>query len=109
SLSRALTYSGVRSSVYSLWQVPDVETSEIMVSFYSYLKEGKAKDEALALAKRDFLKNNPLKTHPFFWAGFVINGDNTAIQTQQPYKQYIFYACCVLLLFSVVVSIRKFV
>lgn len=74
SLSRALTYSGVRASVYSLWQVPDGETSEIMMAFYRYLDEGKQKDEALAAAKRDFLQNNPMKTHPYFWAGFVLNG-----------------------------------
>lgn len=74
SLSRALTYSGVRSSVYSLWQVPDKETSEIMMAFYANLKKGLSKTEALSKAKRDFLTNNPMKSHPFFWAGFVING-----------------------------------
>ena len=38
SLSRALAYSGVKSSVYSLWQVPDKETSEIMISVsYTHL------------------------------------------------------------------------
>jgi CHAT domain-containing protein len=75
SLSRALTYAGVKSSVYSLWQVPDKETSQIMISFYENLKEGQSKDEALANAKRTFIKNNPMKNHPFYWAGFVVNGD----------------------------------
>ncbi len=79
SLSRALTYAGVRSSVYSLWEVPDAETSIIMLSFYKYLQEGKNKTTALAAAKRDFLKNNPLKSHPYYWAGFVINGDASPI------------------------------
>jgi len=80
SLSRALTYSGVKSSVYSLWQVPDKETSEIMIAFYQNLKEGQSKDEALANAKRDFIQNNPMKNHPFYWAGFVVNGDVSPIQ-----------------------------
>src|SRR5690606_4966487 len=75
SLSRALTYSGVRSAVYSLWEVPDEETADIMLSFYRHLNSGVSKVEALTLAKRDFLTNNPLKSHPFFWAGFVINGN----------------------------------
>lgn len=79
SLSRALTYSGVRSSVYSLWEVPDEETSEIMISFYNYLHAGENKASALAAAKKDFITNNPLKTHPYYWAGFVINGDATPI------------------------------
>ncbi|HLP63255.1 CHAT domain-containing tetratricopeptide repeat protein [Flavobacterium sp.] len=75
SLSRALTYAGVKSSVYSLWQVPDKETSEIMIAFYENLKDGQSKDEALANAKRTFLEKNPMKNHPFYWAGFVVNGD----------------------------------
>ena len=81
SLSRALTYSGVRSSVYSLWEVPDEETSELMVSFYNYLSEGKNKADALSEAKKDFIENNPLKSHPYYWAGFVLNGDATPIVT----------------------------
>lgn len=84
SLSRALTYSGVRSAVYSLWEVPDVETAEIMLSFYGYLKSGLAKEQALMLAKRDFLANNPLKSHPFFWAGFVINGNTDSLDDIDP-------------------------
>src|SRR5690606_25015072 len=78
-LSRALTYAGVRSSVYSLWEVPDEETAEIMLLFYEYLKSGLSKVEALAQAKRDFLVNNPIKSHPFFWAGFVINGNTDTL------------------------------
>jgi CHAT domain-containing protein len=80
SLSRALTYAGVQSSVYSLWQVPDKETSEIMLSFYKNLKEGQTKSEALANAKRTFLRNNPMKKQPFYWAGFVVNGNIQPIQ-----------------------------
>lgn len=75
SLSRALTYAGVGSSVYSLWEVPDAETAEIMLSFYEHLKAGHSKVESLTKAKRDFLANNPMKSHPFFWAGFVVNGN----------------------------------
>lgn len=89
SLSRALTYSGVKSSVYSLWQVPDKETSEIMISFYENLKDGQSKDEALANAKRDFIENNPMKNHPFYWAGFVVNGDVSPILESTNWWWYI--------------------
>src|SRR5690606_29407257 len=82
-------YSGVKSSVYSLWQVPDKETSEIMISFYENLKEGQSKDEALANAKRDFIENNPMKNHPFYWAGFVVNGDVSPIQESTNWWLYI--------------------
>lgn len=51
SISRALNYAGVRSTVNSLWQVPDKETSELMSYFYEFLNEGIAKDLALVKAK----------------------------------------------------------
>ena len=79
SMSRALTYAGVKSAVVSLWQVPDKETAEIMLSFYQNLKNGQSKAEALANAKSKFINNNPMKNHPFYWAGFIINGDSAAI------------------------------
>lgn len=75
SLSRALMLSGVRSNVVSLWPASDQDAREIMVHFYQNLKHGERKDEALAHAKRDYLKKNPLKSHPFFWGNFVLNGD----------------------------------
>ncbi len=83
SMSRAFTYAGVRSTVMSLWQVPDAETSEIMISFYGNLKSGQDKDVALANAKRDFINKNPMKSHPFFWAGFVVNGNVSAISENE--------------------------
>ena len=92
NLSNALTYSGVRASVYSLWEVPDKETSEIMVSFYRYLETGTNKTEALANAKRDFIKNNPLKAHPYYWAGFVLNGDSEPILKANNQLAYIVLA-----------------
>ena len=81
SISRALTYAGVQSSVYSLWQVPDKETAEIIIDFYKNLKEGQDKDEALSNAKKSFISKNPLKTHPYFWAGFVVNGNMEPLET----------------------------
>ena len=77
SLSRAFNYAGVSSTLVSLWQVPDRETSQIMTAFYDYLREGKAKDIALQLAKQDYLKSTTDETlkHPYYWAGFVISGD----------------------------------
>lgn len=80
SLSRALVYSGVQSSVYSLWEVPDKETAELMILFYKNLGKGQSKDEALKNAKQQFIKNNPAKSHPYYWAGFVINGNTQPIK-----------------------------
>lgn len=87
NVSKAFTYAGVPSTVTSLWKVPDKETSQIMVSFYSYLKKGEQKNKALQLAKLDYLntvEDRYLK-HPFYWAGFVLSGDISPIETSTDY------------------------
>lgn len=79
SFSRAFAYAGVPSAVISLWKVPDIATSKIMVSFYSHLKNGESKDKALQLARQDFVRNNLEMAHPFFWSGFILTGNAEAI------------------------------
>jgi CHAT domain-containing protein len=79
SLSRAFTYSGVKSTVVSLWQVPDKETSDLMILFYKHLKKGLTKDAALTEAKKEFLETYPLKNHPYYWSGFILTGNEDAI------------------------------
>ncbi|MFN2430509.1 MAG: CHAT domain-containing protein, partial [Cryomorphaceae bacterium] len=106
SLSQALTYSGVQSSVYSLWPVPDKETAEIMLSFYDNLKLGQSKTTALAEAKRTFIAENPMKNHPYFWAGFVLQGNERAIIDEPTYWPYLLGVGILLLIFVGVV-LRK--
>ena len=76
-MARAFHYSGIPSIVMSLWKVPDQETKTIMIDFYRYLKKGKSKSEALRMAKLRYLDKNEgsILAHPYYWAGFVINGN----------------------------------
>lgn len=83
SLARAFAYAGAKSIFPTLWQVNDRKTKDLMIDFHKYLKSGKPKDEALRLAKLDFLKNNAGQggyEHPFFWAGLIGIGDMRAIE-----------------------------
>jgi CHAT domain-containing protein len=79
SFSRAFAYAGVPSAVISLWKVPDIATSKIMVSFYTYLKNGESKDKALQLARQDFIRENPEMAHPYYWSGFILSGNADSI------------------------------
>jgi CHAT domain-containing protein len=83
NVSKAFTYAGVPSTVTSLWKVPDKETAKIMISFYQFLKDGKTKSEALQLAKLNYLNttNDALLKHPYYWAGFIVSGDISPINT----------------------------
>jgi CHAT domain-containing protein len=55
-----------------LWNVNDAATKELMVAFYSHLKDGMGKAEALRAAQQDVRQNRP---NPYYWAGFVLTGD----------------------------------
>lgn len=76
AFSRALLAAGSRSTVTTLWRVPDQPTAEFMQRFYFFLlKQHKSKAEALRLAKLEFLHSGTQLSHPRYWAAFVLNGD----------------------------------
>ncbi|MDN5217182.1 CHAT domain-containing protein [Fulvivirgaceae bacterium BMA12] len=76
SLGRAFAYAGCPSIVMSLWPAQDQATANIMAYFYEGLSAGYSKDKALREAKLKYLENaEDLFAHPFYWAGFVMQGD----------------------------------
>jgi len=90
SLGRAFTYAGVRSTVMSQWQAADQQTSRLMLLFYQELEKGLPKDVALQVAKQQYLATaqNPDLGHPFFWAGFVLNGNAEPLSLPNPNGWY---------------------
>jgi CHAT domain-containing protein/Tfp pilus assembly protein PilF len=72
-LPRVFFYAGARSTISTLWKINDKSTSDLMRYFYRYLSEGNDKAQALRLAKIKMIRSK--FSHPFFWAGFVLNGD----------------------------------
>lgn len=78
SLARGFAYAGAKSMVTSLWTANDLSTAEIMTDFYSHLKKGQRKDEALRMAKLNFLDQKTL-AHPHYWATFIPIGDMESI------------------------------
>jgi CHAT domain-containing protein/tetratricopeptide (TPR) repeat protein len=74
-LTRAFQYAGARSVLASLWGVSDVSTANLMKRFYSYLWNGKTKDEALRAAQIDQIREKSKSSHPFHWAAFELFGD----------------------------------
>jgi CHAT domain-containing protein/predicted Zn-dependent protease len=94
SLARGFFYAGCPAIVMTLWEVEDNSGTKIMSSFYKFLKKGKNKDEALRLAKLEYLENaNSRLAHPHYWLGYVSIGTNTPL-----YRSYDFYFFSLLLL-----------
>lgn len=77
SLARAFTKSGAHSLITTLWPVSDESTSEMMIGFYGYMKQGYTKDRSLWQARKDFRKKHKgrIQSHPYFWSGLVAMGD----------------------------------
>lgn len=69
-LQRAFKLAGVKTIIMSLWKVPDIETSEMMQSFYRKWLGGMDKHEAFRLTQREMHLKYPDQPHK--WAGFVM-------------------------------------
>ena len=83
-LTRAFRYAGVPSMLVSLWNVDDRATSDIMTWFYAYLRQGLTKSQALRKAKLDYLRSaDSDHADPFYWAPFVLIGDQSKVQLEQ--------------------------
>ena len=107
SLARGFLYSGCQSIIMTLWTSDDISGADLMNKFYKYLSKGKTKDEALRLAKLDFLKKaDKLKSQPYFWAGYVCIGDTKTISKLNKFNNYIIYISIFILLIIIIVIIR---
>jgi CHAT domain-containing protein len=75
-LTRAFQFAGARTVLASLWSVSDVSTATLMKRFYTYLRQGQTKDEALRAAQIDLIRSQKEEfSHPYHWAGFSLYGD----------------------------------
>ncbi|MEM8534266.1 MAG: CHAT domain-containing protein [Chloroflexota bacterium] len=81
-LTRAFFYAGTPTVVASLWLVPDDATTQLMTYFYSHLRAGAGKAEALQRAQQDLRDVYP---SPYYWAGFVLVGDGTSALVAAPW------------------------
>lgn len=74
-LTRGFLHAGARGVLVSLWEVEDRATAELMRRFYrGMLKEGRPPAAALRQAQAS-LRREPGWEAPYFWAGFVLQGD----------------------------------
>ncbi|EGV44151.1 CHAT domain-containing protein [Bizionia argentinensis JUB59] len=81
SLARGFYFSGASSIASTLWKINDASSLNIMNNFYKNLSEGDDKSTALNKAQMSFLNGNSQNAlaHPYYWSGFVISGNTSAI------------------------------
>ena len=78
-LRRAFVLAGAESIVMSLWPVSDYVTRRMMTAYYTGLRAGLGRGDALRQAKLAMIARgkhqpSPLQ-HPFFWASFIQSGE----------------------------------
>lgn len=74
----AFLFAGARTIVGSLFEVPNVETRQLMKPFYDAVAAGEGKLAALSAAKLQFVRERREThgaAHPFYWASFTLIGD----------------------------------
>jgi len=79
-LERAFIRAGSPSLLTTLWVVDDVTAKAPMTRFYTHLRNGIPKAEALRLVQLEIREQHQ---YPYHWAGFILVGDpGPAIQGQ---------------------------
>jgi CHAT domain-containing protein len=83
-LTQAFFHAGAARVLVSLWQVDDEATAALMAAFYrSLLAEGLPPAAALAAAQRSIFQQ-PRWRAPYYWAGFVLQGEWRPIAKHPP-------------------------
>ena len=78
-LRRAFMLAGAEALVMSLWPVTDAVARDTMVGYYTRLRAGFGRGDALRQAKLAMLRHSRMR-HPYYWGGFIQSGDWTRLR-----------------------------
>lgn len=80
SIARGFQYAGAQNVLFSLWQINDLSTSQIMQSFYKNYSDNQSENTSNHQSKLDYLKDDTIsniKKSPYYWGAFVYYGELT--------------------------------
>ena len=86
SIASGFQYAGAKNILFSLWQINDLSTSEIMSSFYRYYGNGKSAVFSNTQSKIDYLNNSTIsnaKKSPYYWGAFIYYGDSQELKSSK--------------------------
>jgi CHAT domain-containing protein len=81
-LRRAFVLAGAETLVMSLWPVSDYIARDAIVDYYTGLRSGRGRGDALRQAKLALLRRAS-RRHPFYWAGFIQSGEWAGLDGQR--------------------------
>jgi CHAT domain-containing protein len=74
-ITRAFLRAGVPRVAAGLWRVQDRTTAELMTRFYHFLRQDGVPPAAALREAQLSLRSDPRYRHPYYWAGFIFQGD----------------------------------
>jgi CHAT domain-containing protein len=84
SLGAAFQVAGSRSVIMNYWNSPDESGTIILSGCTEQILNGKDLSEALRDEKMNYIKtHDPAKSHPYYWAGYVLLGKSTVLKSGQ--------------------------
>ncbi|HEY0546515.1 MAG TPA: CHAT domain-containing protein [Pyrinomonadaceae bacterium] len=83
-LTRGFMYAGASSVVSSLWKVEDESTAELMRQFYDNMLQQRMPPAAALRAAQNSIRQNPEWRAPYFWAGFILQGEYRQVVKTTP-------------------------
>lgn len=108
SLARGFILAGASSVIKTAWDVNDETSAAIITRFYYHLSKGKQKNEAMRLAKLEYLKeSSPAFTSPYFWAAYEVLGDNAPVARNDLRSVLIIISLIVILATGILLSYFK--
>jgi CHAT domain-containing protein len=80
-LTSAFLIGGAGAVVGSLWPVEATSTADLMIRFHrAFAKEHMPVAQALREAQLTFLQSSSQRAHPYYWSGFVVTGNFSALR-----------------------------
>ena len=80
-LTSAFLISGAGAVVGSLWPVESRSTADLMIGFHkAFAADHVPVAQALRQAQTSFLEMFPKHAHPYYWSGFTVTGNYSALR-----------------------------
>ncbi|MDO7173380.1 CHAT domain-containing protein [Mariniflexile sp. AS56] len=100
SIARGFQYAGADNLLFSLWQINDLSTSQIMQSFYEHYNKSESAYIANYHSKIEYLENEAItnvKKSPYYWSAFVYYGN---METEKPHNSlfYVFFGMAIVII-----------
>ncbi|EGV43730.2 CHAT domain-containing protein [Bizionia argentinensis JUB59] len=110
SIARGFQYAGAKNVLYSLWQINDASTAQLMALFYESYQKSESAFTANRESKLHYLHNDEIsniKKSPYYWSAFVYYGNVVPPKETSPIVYYALGILALLIIVFLIIRKRK--